>query len=184
MWVRILAVDPGADTGWALFDPEAEAFVVPKGLATAPSAPKRGHGALVACGVRARSKPLPRPTASQDEAIVEVFGERPKIYPHSKIPTSDIITLAIRAGAAIGPYQYPADPAVPAAKVTYYEPWEWKGSVAKNVHHQRLWGHLGPHEKELVAKTAEGMAPSKRHNMMDAIGIGLFALGRTRCGGT
>jgi hypothetical protein len=138
----------------------------------------------VACGVRSKRAPLPAPVPAGDEHIVEVFGERPKIYPHSKVPTSDIITLAIRAGEAVGPYRYPADPNTPAAKVTYYEPWEWKGSVVKNVHHQRIWGHLGPNERALVAEVAAGMAPSKRHNMMDAIGIGLFALGRTRCGGT
>lgn len=175
---RILAVDPGLDTGFALFDPEGEAHVVPKGLATAPSHRKRGHGALIECGVRSKKCPLPAPAAD----IVEVFGERPRIYPNSKVPPSDIITLAIRAGEAIGPYRYPADGST-GSKVTYYEPSEWKGSVAKNVHHSRLWGHLGPAERALVAEVAAGMAPSKRHNMMDAIGIGLFALGRTRCGG-
>lgn len=140
---------------------------------------------MVACGVRSKKCALPDPVAAGRDpstAIVEIFGERPKIYPNSKAPPSDIITLAIRAGEAIGPYRYPP-PGTEPAKVTYYEPWEWKGSVAKNVHHSRLWAVLGPEEKAIVHEAALGMAPSKRHNLMDAIGIGLFALGRTRCGG-
>lgn len=165
--MRVLAIDPGAATGWALFD--------------APAALRLA--VLIACGLfeRASSKTAPMPAVGHygtSEPFAHVYCERPKYYPQSKVPARDLITLAIRAGECVGPYLNAG------AEVTYYEPFEWKGSVDKNTHHPRLWAALATSERELVSTSLSGVAPSKRNNVMDAIGIGLFGLGRVSSAGT
>lgn len=157
--MRILAFDPGALTGWALFELRTGA--------------KPRDAILVACGLKSPQAPMPAP----QQAIEKVYSERPKYYPHSKVPARDLITLAIRAGECMGPYL------LAGADVHYYEPWEWKGSIDKKIHHPRLWGALSPNEQELVGMSLKGIAPSKRNNVMDGIGIGLFALGRVSVNG-
>lgn len=57
-----------------------------------------------------------------------------------------------------------------------YEPRVWKGQVSKNAHHPRLARALTPQEKRIAP-------PMQCHDAWDAIGIGLFALGRTGRGG-
>lgn len=57
----------------------------------------------------------------------------------------------------------------------FYTPKQWKGQVPKDVHHERLARVLSA--SELVLWGAVD------HNAKDAIGIGLFHLGRTKRGG-
>jgi len=57
----------------------------------------------------------------------------------------------------------------------FYQPKMWKGQVPKPAHHRRLARVLTGVELDLWA-TAD-------HNAKDAIGIGLFHLGRTKRGG-
>lgn len=57
----------------------------------------------------------------------------------------------------------------------FYQPKMWKGQVPKPAHHRRLGRVLTGVELDLWG-TAD-------HNAKDAIGIGLFHLGRTRKGG-
>lgn len=145
---RILAIDPGSDMGWALFD----------------------EGRLISCGV-----------GTPDGAalhIGRVVLERPMIYPggRQRARPRDVITLALRAGEAAGLYarRYGVEP-------EYFEPDVWKGgSIAKEAHHPRVWKRLSQAEHEIVSKAATTVPEKKRHNMLDAIGIGLFALGRNR----
>ena len=51
-----------------------------------------------------------------------------------------------------------------------YYPRQWKGSVPKEVMGPRIEGRLTPQERLAVSPCA----PSLRHNIVDAIGIGLF----------
>ncbi len=60
--------------------------------------------------------------------------------------------------------------------VAAFKPRIWKGNVPKKVHHRRLRSVLTPDELKAVAANAD-------HNVWDAIGLGLFATGRTRRGG-
>jgi hypothetical protein len=69
-----------------------------------------------------------------------------------------------------------------AAMVKATSPWHarfpprvWKGGIAKPPHHRRIIEALSEAERE-VAKGAT-------HDAMDAIGIGLYALGRVGKGG-
>ncbi len=53
-------------------------------------------------------------------------------------------------------------------------PSAWKGQVPKDVHGPRILRALAPAERCLV--------PANEHDAVDAVGIGLYALGRSRRG--
>lgn len=57
-----------------------------------------------------------------------------------------------------------------------YRPGQWKGNVPKAPHHRRLARELSEEERAIAP-------PAKDHDAWDAIGIGLYALGRTQRGG-
>jgi len=105
-------------------------------------------------------------------AISHIVIERP----HSgktQARAKDVITLAVRAGewGGICRWLWGAEP-------DYVEPSTWKGSLSKERTQALVWAHLTPDERAILAKAGEQMAPSKRHNMLDAIGIGLWAAKR------
>lgn len=86
--------------------------------------------------------------------------------PHTgagKATTKDLITLSIRAGIARCLWGV----TVPARFVVATD---WKGSTPKTVHHPRILATLTSHELEI----AEVGDP----NVIDAIGLGLWTLGR------
>jgi hypothetical protein len=148
----LLAIDPGADMGWARFD----------------------HGRLVGCGVGGDLDGLDRCLWRPTRVVLE----RPMIYPHGrqKARPRDVITLALRAGERAGLYglRYNVEP-------EYFEPDEWKGgSISKEAHHPRVWKRLADEEKRVASLAGQLVPEKKHHNMLDAIGIGLFALGINR----
>jgi hypothetical protein len=61
------------------------------------------------------------------------------------------------------------------APSTSYCPSEWKGTVEKSVMGARIIGRLSANEAALVMSITPA---SKRHNAVDAVGVGLFHLGR------
>ena len=133
----ILTIDPGADAGWAHFDPTT----------------KR----LLACGLNegAFSSTPPR----------RVIIERPHTG-RSKASPKDIITLAIRAGEWGGKVQ-----ALFLVTPEYIEPARWKGSLEKKLCNRLVFERLSQEEKIILG-------PKKNHNVLDAVGIGLFSVGR------
>lgn len=62
--------------------------------------------------------------------------------------------------------------AVSSRTTVQVSPHRWKGSVPKGIHNARVLGRLTPAELRLVPTGA------KRHNAIDAIGIGLWYLNR------
>lgn len=77
-----LSVDPGIDTGWALWSwPEV---------------------VLVGAGVG-------RPPV---ERACRLAIEKPQVYPRSPVPPNDLITLALKAGRYIGAFESPGLEAV------------------------------------------------------------------------
>lgn len=88
--------------------------------------------------------------------------EWPQKYDNFRVAHENIDDL-LAVGAALGPW---------TAK---YAPREWKGNVPKGPHHQRLARALDDDEKTRLHGAG--------HDTWDAVGIGLFALGRTLRGG-
>ena len=155
----LLAIDPGLDTGWALFTDAGE---------------------LVACG-------LGDPRMSDRHRVSEIRSvviEQPFIYPRGQTKNpNDVLALALNAGEWAGLYRQ-------WAEVKYVLPFQWKGSVPKAISHSRIWGKLGDTEKTVVDLAMERgrscttkalgrpIASSRRHNVLDAVGLGLFAVSR------
>jgi hypothetical protein len=112
---------------------------------------------LVACGLNATVF-VPN--------ISKVLIERP--HPgRGKASLEDLITLAIRAGEWGG--RCPVTP-------RYITPSQWKGSIPKERCNEIVLEKLTADELFIVNATK--VAKSKKHNMLDAVGIGLFGLGR------
>lgn len=126
---------------------------------------------LVACGLddpRTCSKHVVTSNDPQADVIHDVWIEDQVIYPRSPVPPQDILTLAKGAHRLAGRYD------TLGVVVHFVVPFKWKGQVPKEIHHARVWAVLSDAEKEIVNKAVRGVAPSKRHNVFDAIGIGLW----------
>lgn len=78
----------------------------------------------------------------------------------------DLITLAVNAGQWIQVLRAP--------DVRRVFPSQWKGNVPKAIHNERVLAKLTPAELAVIPK----LPATKLHNVIDAIGLGLFALGR------
>ena len=109
------------------------------------------------------------PGAPQADKLVI---ERPTIYPGSRIRPSSIITLSIDVGRLV---QWVAAKN-PNIEVEYVQPRRWKGQRPKNVDCRYTLSLLNPAEERIVNDSR--CPPSQLHNVIDAIGIGLWALGR------
>jgi hypothetical protein len=152
----ILAIDPGENTGWALFDWPAT----------------QRPACLVACGIGHPPFGVAK----------KVFIEMPQFYPRGHKRPNDLIKLAFTAGRLVGAsgvaemgYGYEA---------TYFLPHEWKGNIPKETCNNRARMRLQPDELAVLAACENvilaygGGGKSVLHNVLDAIGIGLFAVGR------
>lgn len=160
----LMAVDPGfsasSGTGWAFFD----------------------RGALAACGV---ITPKSTRLAEKIEEIrnilddvgrmaVRVFViEIPRVYPgpRQKGDQNDIIDLAVVAGALIAPN---------ASEKLLVHPRTWAGTVPKKIRHERLLRKESEGGVLSAAERARFPGGAKAHNAFDAVGIGLWAIGRGR----
>lgn len=143
----LLAIDPGADSGWALFENS--------------TLRKAGLGA---------------PALIKNAPLEKVVVERPMIYPggRQKARPRDVITLALKAGEVAGAWR-----SATGCDITYHEPDEWKGgAISKDMHQPRIWAALRDEEQEILSQACKGKAAGKRHNIIDAVGIGLYAVGR------
>ncbi|MCL2724841.1 MAG: hypothetical protein FWD69_10440 [Polyangiaceae bacterium] len=146
----LLTIDPGANSGWAVFD----------------------EGRLADCGMvcSPRTEPLPLPTMLRFERVVI---EHPMIYPHGRTRNpNDVLKVAIIAGEWAGFYCHSG------AEVSYVMPRAWKGTVDPDVCNARAHAALDAGERAIYDEAVKGIAEGKRHNVLDAIGIGLFMLKR------
>jgi len=151
--MKILAIDPGKDSGWALFE----------------------DGLLVGCGLlQVTSTDATQYKALADRLLVldVCIVERPAIYPgrKQKASTTNIITLALTAGGAM------AHCGRRARKKIYVEPRKWKGQRPKDVDNRRTISLLSAAEKKIVGQS--GVGETKLNNVLDAVGIGLWYLER------
>lgn len=146
----LFGVDPGKHTGWAMF----------------------WNGYLVQCGVTDDPLKVPVTVRNMSGQIVVVI-EEPQIYRTRKMKgdPNDLIPVARLAG------RYEERAIVSGAKVRIVKPADWKGQLKKEISHERIFEKLSADEHKVMSavKCAAGI----RHNMLDAIGIGLFGLGRS-----
>jgi hypothetical protein len=99
-----------------------------------------------------------------------VVLEVPRIYPASrqKGDPNDLLALARIVGRLQEHYL------AAGADVELIEPRTWKGTLPKEAMTERIRGRLSAAERARVAPVARSL----EHNVLDAVGIGLHALGR------
>jgi hypothetical protein len=146
-----LSVDPGGDSGWSVFV----------------------GGRLASCGLYDGEKNTTLPVVPPGtRALIEC----PKLRPYGEKNPNSILLVARKAGEWGGRYHYCA--------VEYLTPNEWKGSTKKEIDHPRTWACLDERERGILdayfksAHGRNGLAPKRRENVLDAIGIGLHGVGR------
>ncbi len=149
--MNLIAIDPGKTTGWAVFV----------------------ESGLVAAGVLRREKifngaeGLPK---IWDRRIVLV--ENPRWYPHDHTDVNDLLDLAVLVGEIEHYYE------IQGCTVELVWPRTWKGNVPKDIHNKRVLVALRRAELELLPLRPR--AKDYDHNMLDAVGLGLWKLGRLR----
>ena len=151
---RVTAIDPGATSGWAQF----------------------ASGQLFAAGTfRGDEFPSVWHRGYEQTLVIEV----PRIYPggRGKGDPNDIVTLAMRVGEIRGHYARTV-----SARIVETYPRTWKGQVPKEIHHARVLAALSAQERTVL--DAHARRPTKTnphgydHNMLDAVGLGLWFLKR------
>ena len=92
--------------------------------------------------------------------------EEPTIYPHSKANPAHIMALQLKVGELKGRFE------MAGCSVELVQPRTWKHQVPKQVHNRRTLAALTPDEFAL--------ADGQRHDVIDAVGLGLWKLGRIK----
>jgi len=167
----LLAVDPGIrGCGVALFrDGELRA------AAYVRNAVRKGNDfdavLSLARSVRAWVFPAdPYFGSDGDRAVLEY----PQVYTASKSKgdNNDLLPLAAVDGAIVALL-----PGLPGVSATRVLPRDWKHTMAHEAVEARVLGRLSPSERAVLDEALKD-ARSLGHNVIDAVGIGLHALGR------
>lgn len=157
---RVLAVDPGAHSaGWALFEDDI--------LLSAHFAEGAGVAQRVSDTVSYASR-----------IVVEV----PQVYSGAKVaaPSGDLINVAYHAGEIVGTVK--ARQIGWVCAVEAIPPARWKGQAPKDVIHGRVRACLDAVETAVLESCLTRIPARFRHNALDAVGIGLWAIGRRERG--
>lgn len=151
--MNLITIDPGNKTGWAAFSGTSlvEARVISKD--------DLFHG-----------------DSHAGWAIPGWMGSLPLVLielpQHVKVPVMDLITLAVNVG------EYKRFYASQGCVVGTEWPTTWKHSVPKKIHNRRVLAALAPAEVAILPKRPR--AKDHDNNMLDAVGLGLWKLGRLR----
>jgi hypothetical protein len=143
----ITAFDSGTYTGWA----------------------QAQHGRIVACGLIKvlKDQPMAKLPASGGGLVII---EKPIHRRHGKtVDANDLITLGIKVGRLVETYL------VLGNTVRTVLPTDWKGGTPKDIQNQRDWNNLQTDERRSIGAILAELAPSYRNNVLDAIGIALWA---------
>lgn len=119
---------------------------------------------------RLRSCALASPALIDPAYVKRVVIECPRVYPKIKADPNDLIRLARRVGEVEAMFRH--------ADIRIVFPRDWKGTVPKDIFARRIIGRLDACEREIYDDACQSIAAGKRHNVADAIGLGLFDLGR------
>ena len=113
---------------------------------------------LAACG-------LSLITERKDWGDTPVVIEKPQVYKFGKAKNKDIVDLSVGAGKVM---------TFTTGRVTEYLPAFWKGQMPKKEHQDRIKVQLYTNEVLIL----EGFLKTELDHILDAVGIGLFHLGR------
>jgi hypothetical protein len=162
----LLAIDPGLNaSGWALFDCH---LLQRCGLARVTG--KGRNAERVAAMAHAVAD-----CYRGDEALAVVI-EQPQHYQqrYSKGDPQDLAMLSLLCGSIL------AEVRAHSQRLVY--PREWKGTIPKRtklddyIVHKRNVAGLRRHERNRYTAGLETAPRSLRHNIADAVGIGLWAI--------
>lgn len=150
----LLSVDPGTRcTGWALWGKHLEQC----GLVRTKEEELGARGYALA-GL------LP-------SGDFHVVVELPRVFPYQrKMRPNDLIDLAFIGGMC----------AFRGASASMVHPVIWKGQEKKEVNHKRVLNTLTAGELAVVKKGIVGVPKTLQHNVLDAVGIGLWYRTRKR----
>jgi hypothetical protein len=177
--MRLLAIDPGfaqaSGCGYAYFrDGLLERVGV---IPSRPELPLRDRARIIwrsmwAGGPDAEPLAQHSPWNLEGCRVDYYVVELPRVYPGPKqmAPPNDLVDLAYLAGALDG---IPSDGEI-------VHPRTWKGSVPKKVMTKRIENALSPHERAILAR----ISGARRHNAIDAVGLGKWKLAATEWKGT
>lgn len=169
----LLALDPGIrGSGVAVFDASKKELH----HACYVKNPNDGNGPA-ACAAMA----LAIVTAVNDHYKHEITGlahlalEWPKVYAagKGKGDPNDLIALAGIGAALVSTVMMLLHSTPEPLQITHYYPRDWKGTVDADVMLDRIEARLTPAEAAKIQRSG-----ALTHNIIDAVGIGLFTLGR------
>lgn len=106
-----------------------------------------------------------QPTNVNIDGADELAIERMRMQPGPLAQQNDVLDVAQSAGWVARSAECP---------VTWYAPHQWKGSVPKTTHQEKIKACLDFREKALI----EHLPKTKLKHILDAVGIGLFHLNR------
>lgn len=156
--VNLLSLDPGNVTGWAFFFNNK--------LRMAHAAKKESFWSK-------KSWPT-----CVDSSTIEAFHlstvliEVPRWYPHDHSDVNDLLDLSVFVGELKRSYE------AQGYQAELVWPRTWKGNVPKKITNNRTLAALTPDEVALLPRRPR--AKDFDNNMLDAIGLGLWKLGRLR----
>ena len=155
----LIAIDPGATTGVAIFA---------AGLAACDTDSRLRGVRLIKGSHGINTLEIPRLLYAFPRS--DVVCEVPQSYSGSIVSKQSLLKLSFRAGYLVGQLR--------PREVTAVKPREWKGQAPKAVDHNRTRRILTIEELDVLIAEMGRYRKSEQHNIMDAVGIGLWKLGR------
>lgn len=159
--MNLIAIDPGRTTGWASFQ---------DGVLLGAGAYSWGEREALPLKLEAFQRKVIGAAVTRVSPFVLI--EVPRWYPHDQVDTNDLIDLAVKVGEFKAFFQSLS------CTVDLVFPRTWKGTVKKEIMTERILGKLTPDELARVPLRPRAKTPD--HNCVDAIGLGLWKLGRLR----
>lgn len=165
----VIAVDPGIrGCGVALFKGEV---LIACEYVRNPVKKGADLDAVVGVSRLVAAFALVRTARSNLPVVDRAFLEFPQVYTASKSKgdNNDLLPLAAVDGAIAALLGCPA---------TRVAPRDWKGSMAHEAVEHRVLSRLIDGERDVLAAAEKRAGKTLAHNVTDAVGIGLHAVGR------
>ena len=125
-------------------------------------------GAMVLCGLARGRNWIQTVRAIPQIQVNDLWLEDQQIYRNSGVDAHSLLAVSRVVGAVAFH--------VPAKKIELVRPAVWKGQVPKEICNRRTFSRLTPREKILIELA--NCPESLKHNLLDAVGIGLWAIKR------